>query len=298
MCIGIHTHGTGVRMVWVSIRRGRWIDMRVERKSVGMEQGGWYYGMSCNLCPGSLLLFSLGAEEEDENSSLKSGLGELLCWLSYFLQKAEMGLWSCSLFVLFCVSGAFIREVHLATISDVGGHKGSQRHLLMEEDDSSINGTGMLSTGNNLSCYVDAIKFVSCCFPETADPDEGTKSLDWSYMAAGLGTALTISLLIVMTVKFRLFHRFLASYRHSLLQEADGVSQYGQDELPYPHSVMGRIREGSGGDPRGLDDDDDGFIEDNYIQASEKHRAEREREEEEEEEGIEDSDDDLQFTIA
>ena len=133
-------------------------------------------------------------------------------------------------------------------------------------------------------------------FPETANPDEGTKSLDWSYMAAGLGTALTISLLIVMTVKFRLFHRFLASYRHSLLQEADGVSQYGQDELPYPHSVMGRIREGSGGDPRGLDDDDDGFIEDNYIQASEKHRAERQREEEEE--GIEDSDDDLQFTIA
>uniref|UniRef100_A0A8D0CN40 Uncharacterized protein n=1 Tax=Sander lucioperca TaxID=283035 RepID=A0A8D0CN40_SANLU len=63
-----------------------------------------------------------------------------------------------------------------------------------------------------------------------------------------LGTVLAISLLIVMSVKFRLFHRFLASYRHSLLQEADGVSQYG------------------------LDDDDDGFIEDNYIQASEKDR--------------------------
>uniref|UniRef100_A0A3B4Y671 Uncharacterized protein n=1 Tax=Seriola lalandi dorsalis TaxID=1841481 RepID=A0A3B4Y671_SERLL len=87
-----------------------------------------------------------------------------------------------------------------------------------------------------------------------------------------LGTVLTISLLIVMTVKFRLFHRFLASYRHSLLQEADGVRTIS-----------------------GLDDDDDGFIEDNYIQTSEKHRAEREREEEE---GIEDSDDDLQFTIG
>uniref|UniRef100_A0A8C2Z7D0 Uncharacterized protein n=1 Tax=Cyclopterus lumpus TaxID=8103 RepID=A0A8C2Z7D0_CYCLU len=59
----------------------------------------------------------------------------------------------------------------------------------------------------------------------------------------GLGTVLTISLLIVMTLKFRLFHRFLASYRHSLLLEADGVSQYGADI-----------------------DDDDGFIEDNYIQ--------------------------------
>uniref|UniRef100_A0A7N6ABY8 Uncharacterized protein n=1 Tax=Anabas testudineus TaxID=64144 RepID=A0A7N6ABY8_ANATE len=65
---------------------------------------------------------------------------------------------------------------------------------------------------------------------------------------SGLGTVLTISVLIVMVVKFRLFHRFLASYRHSLLQETDGVSH-------------------------GLDDDDDGFIEDNYIQTSERERG-------------------------
>uniref|UniRef100_A0A8C5HWY3 Uncharacterized protein n=1 Tax=Gouania willdenowi TaxID=441366 RepID=A0A8C5HWY3_GOUWI len=66
-----------------------------------------------------------------------------------------------------------------------------------------------------------------------------------SYMAAGLGMVLALSLVVVMAVKFRLFHRFLASYRHSLLQETDGVSQ-GMDD----------------------DDDDDGFIEDNYIQTS------------------------------
>uniref|UniRef100_A0A8C4H9H7 Uncharacterized protein n=1 Tax=Dicentrarchus labrax TaxID=13489 RepID=A0A8C4H9H7_DICLA len=107
-----------------------------------------------------------------------------------------------------------------------------------------------------------------------ANPDKGSKSVEWSYLAAGLGTVLTISLIIVMAVKFRLFHRFIASYRHSLLQEADGVRT-----------------------PRGLDEDDDGFIEDNYIQASEKDRAEREREENGEE-GVEDSDDDLQFTIG
>uniref|UniRef100_A0A3Q3KHS7 Uncharacterized protein n=1 Tax=Mastacembelus armatus TaxID=205130 RepID=A0A3Q3KHS7_9TELE len=61
-----------------------------------------------------------------------------------------------------------------------------------------------------------------------------------------LGTVLAISLLIMMAVKFQLFHRFLASYRHSLLQETDGISQT----------------------ESGLDDDDDGFIEDNYIQPS------------------------------
>lgn len=114
-------------------------------------------------------------------------------------------------------------------------------------------------------------------------------------MAAGLGAALTVSLLIVATVKFRLFHRFLASYRHSLLQESDGVSQYGQEQMTFPSSVSGRVGV-VGGTIGGLDDDDDGFIEDNYIQTSEKERAARAVEEEEDD--TEDSDDDLQFTIG
>lgn len=119
--------------------------------------------------------------------------------------------------------------------------------------------------------------------------------MDWSYLAAGLGIALTLSLLIVMTVKFRVFHRFLASYRHSLLQESDGISQYSPEDASYPSSVMDRVSGVRGtGD---LEDDDDGFIEDNYIQTSEKNRAERE-ERTEEGEDMDDSDDDLQFTIG
>lgn len=142
--------------------------------------------------------------------------------------------------------------------------------------------------------HADTLHCFLAVFPGAVDPNEGRKSLEWSYLAAALGTVLTISLLIVMTVKFRLFHRFLASYRHSLLQESDGVSQYGQEDVSFPSSVSGRLGV-VGRTVSGLDDDDDGFIEDNYIQSSEKDRAEREREEVED---MEDSDDDIQFTIG
>ncbi|XP_019961755.2 leucine-rich repeat-containing protein 19-like [Paralichthys olivaceus] len=184
-----------------------------------------------------------------------------------------MGVWSCNIFVVLFLCGASITEAHPAFLSDVE-HRGLQRRLLTEDPtDSNINGTD-----------------------RAVDPDESSKTVEWSYLAAGLGTVLTISLLIVMAVKLRLFHRFLASYRHSLLHEADGVSHYGQDDESYPSSVSGRMGVVRG-TVSGQDEDDDGFIEDNYIQTSERHRAERERVEEEEE-GTEDSDDDLQFTIG
>lgn len=109
---------------------------------------------------------------------------------------------------------------------------------------------------------------------------------------AGLGAALALSMLIVVVVKFRFFHRFLASYRHSLLQESDGVSQYSREEPPFPSSITGRMGENQ----RELEEDDDGFIEDNYIQTSEKNRAKRVIMTDEDE--LEDSDDDLQFTIG
>ncbi|XP_041659921.1 leucine-rich repeat-containing protein 19-like [Cheilinus undulatus] len=191
-----------------------------------------------------------------------------------------MGQWSCSLLVVFSLFGALTREAHQAFVLNVGEHNGAQRHLLEAEDNhTTINNTEHMGAS-----------------------DKGVvtpKSLEWSYLAAGLGTVLTISLLIVMTVKLRLFHRFIASYRHSLLQESDGVSQYGQEQATFPSSGMGRMSR-IGGTPGELDEDDDGFIEDNYIQTSEKDRAEREREEEEGEgeDDMEDSDDDLQFTIG
>lgn len=146
------------------------------------------------------------------------------------------------------------------------------------------------------SCFYrhsDAIHFLHSSGANTAD--ESPKSLEWSYLAAALGTLLTISLLIVMAVKFRVFHRFLASYRHSLLQETDGTSQYGQEEVYFPNSVSGRLGV-VGGTQNRIDEDDDGFIEDNYIQACEKDRANREREGQGDD--TDDSDDELHFSIG
>lgn len=180
---------------------------------------------------------------------------------------------SCSLTGVFLwILDIFAREAMCASIPE--NFRGPERHLLVEEEPEN--------PAKNVT------------FGRAEVPDEGRKSVEWSYMAAGLGTLLTLSLIIVMAVKFRVFHRFMASYRHSLLQESDGLSQYGQEEVAFPCSVSSRVAMG----PRTqyeLDDDDDGFIEDNYIQTSEKERAEREAQEEEE-----DSDDDLdlQFTIG
>lgn len=120
--------------------------------------------------------------------------------------------------------------------------------------------------------------------------------MEFSYLAIALGAVITLSVFIVLVVKFRVLHRFLASYRHSLLQESDGASQYGQEDMSFPNNVSGRMGVVRGTQP-GLDDDDDGFIEDNYIQPGEKHMPEGQREDEEIE-GTDDSDDDLQFTIG
>ncbi|KAK0134409.1 Type III endosome membrane protein TEMP [Merluccius polli] len=115
-----------------------------------------------------------------------------------------------------------------------------------------------------------------------------------SYLAAGLATAIGTSLLVVAAVKFRLFHRFLASYRHSLLLETDGVSQYGQEGVTYPSGGGGGTGGRPGVTPVEGEEDDDGFIEDNYIPTCDRQRAERQRRVE-----VEDSDEDLEeFTIG
>ncbi|XP_029582257.1 uncharacterized protein LOC115170105 isoform X1 [Salmo trutta] len=155
----------------------------------------------------------------------------------------------CSAIVAFCFGGALIAGAHPPG-SVLGKSQAFQRKLLMEYDNNPTSTT-------------------------TVHPTVAGSSAGSTYLAAALASAFTVSLFLVVAVKCRLFHRYLASNRHSLLPEGDTASQYSPDEVTFPrHGMVGRGGEGNR-THRGLDtDDDDGFIEDNYIQASERARAE------------------------
>uniref|UniRef100_A0A3Q3MDC2 Type III endosome membrane protein TEMP n=1 Tax=Labrus bergylta TaxID=56723 RepID=A0A3Q3MDC2_9LABR len=74
------------------------------------------------------------------------------------------------------------------------------------------------------------------------------KSHNWEFLVAVLATAISVSIIIALLAKCQVVRRYLASYRHTRLMDIDSVSH---------------------------EEDDDGFIEDNYIPASERARAER-----------------------
>ncbi|XP_072366705.1 type III endosome membrane protein TEMP isoform X1 [Scyliorhinus torazame] len=104
-----------------------------------------------------------------------------------------------------------------------------------------------------------------------APSKEGSKG--WHYLVAVLVIAVAFSILIAVGAKFKLFHKYLSSYSHQLLPENDASSQDAVSVIMPRSSEMEDISD------RTMYPDleeDDGYIEDNYIQTEVKAEDEQE----------------------
>ncbi|XP_029988458.1 type III endosome membrane protein TEMP isoform X2 [Sphaeramia orbicularis] len=124
------------------------------------------------------------------------------------------------------------------------------------------------------------------------NPPVSSSSHNWQFLVAVLATAISVSILIALLAKCQVVRRYLASYRHTRLREVDTISQCDTPEFAM-HGGQG-MNHNCIPPPRD-EEDDDGFIEDNYIQASERERAERAAENMED---TEEELDEIEFTIA
>ncbi|KAL7876610.1 hypothetical protein AOLI_G00115730 [Acnodon oligacanthus] len=144
-----------------------------------------------------------------------------------------------------------------------------QRKLLIEEDATTQN-------ASNSKIY-------------------NTNSSPWPILVGLLLSVLSVALVIALVVKFRIIQRFFGGYDEALLPEGDTASQFSQPGTltsNFPaHSMRERQEYG------GSQDEDDGFIEDNYIVAGGKERAEREEEDEEVMDEESDDELDIHFSI-